>query len=113
MASTPVSAEHPEANARSNNSTPTAVTVCGRCWVSGTAGWDRTSPPMMTAAMATMNSSVGTMNARAASATPHMLTPVMSPSTARHNHTLLPYSPGNADVSAATPADTPTAALSR
>ena len=112
MASTPVSAEHPDAKARSSNSRLTAVTVCGRCWTGATAGVERTSPATMTAPMAMMNRSVGMMNARAASATPHMLTPVMMPSTARHSHTLPPYSAGNADVRAATPADTPTAALS-
>ena len=62
--------------------------------------------------MARMNSSVGTMNTRADSATPIRLTPVISASTARHSHTRAPYKAGKAEVSAATPAETPTAAFS-
>ena len=62
--------------------------------------------------MATMNSSVGTMKTRADSATPHRLSPVIRASTARQSQTRSPYSAGNAEVRAAMPADTPTAAFS-
>ncbi len=58
-----------------------------------------------------MNATVGTMNTRADSATPHRLTPVISASTPRQSQTLAPYRAGNADHRAATPADTPTAAF--
>ena len=78
---------------------------------SETTGWDRTSPPTITIAMATMNATVGTMNTRADSATPHRLTAVIRASTPRHSQTRSPYRPGNADLRAATPADTPTAAF--
>jgi len=62
--------------------------------------------------MAAMNAMVGTMNARAESATPRMLTPVIRASAARQSQTRAPYSTGKAAVSASIPADTPTAALS-
>src|SRR6516162_5007896 len=72
MASTPVSAEQPEANARRMSRTPTASVAGARWWPSGTAGWVRTRPPRITAAMATMNSSVGTVKTLADSATPQV-----------------------------------------
>ena len=66
----------------------------------------------MTTAMARMNTSVGTMNSRADSATPHMLAAVITASTPRQSQTRSPYRLGKADVNASTPADTPTAAFS-
>ncbi len=54
---------------------------------------------------------VGGMKSRADSATPHMLTAVISPSTTRQSQTLSAYKEWNADHRAATPADTPTAAF--
>jgi len=62
--------------------------------------------------MATMNSTVGTVKTLADSETPHRFRPVIRASAARHSPTRAPYSAGNAAVSAAMPADTPTAAFS-
>lgn len=62
--------------------------------------------------MAAMNRIVGTMKTRADSATPRRFTTVMRVSAARHSQTRAPYSTGNAAVSAAIPAETPTAAFS-
>ena len=75
MASTPVSAEQPEANALSSSSRPTASTVEGRWPTGGTSGWERSRPLTMTMAMARMNRIVGTMNTRADSATPDQVDP--------------------------------------
>jgi hypothetical protein len=111
IASTPVSAEQPEANAFSSSSMPTDSVTGGSWPASVTTGWDRTAPPMITIAIAMMNATVGTMKTRADSATPHRFTPVIRASTARQSQTRAPYRAGNADQRAATPADTPTAAL--
>jgi hypothetical protein len=112
MASTPVSAEQPEANARRMRRSPTVSVAGPMWWSSGTAGWARSRPPRITAAMATMNSSVGTVKTLADSATPHRFSPVITASAARQSQTRPPYSAGNAEVRAAMPADTPTAAFS-
>ena len=111
IASTPVSAEQPDANAFRISITPTASAVAGRLCAGATAGWDRTSPPMMTAAIATMNRMVGTMKRRADSATPHRFAAVIRASAPRHSQTRAPYRAGNAEVTASIPAETPTAAL--
>ena len=74
IASTPVSAEQPEANARSSSSTPTDSATCGRCDGGATTRLARIRPPMITAAIAAMKASVGAMNSRADSPTPHRLT---------------------------------------
>jgi hypothetical protein len=112
IASTPVSAEQPDANDLSISSAPTVSVTFGSWCESATAGWLRTRPATITRNMAAMNPSVGTMKTRADSAIPHRFTPVISASTARQSHTRAPYSEGNAAVSASTPADTPTAAFS-
>ncbi len=112
IASTPVSAEQPDANAFRTSSTPTVSVACGSVCDSGTAGCARNSPTMITRKIATMNAIVGTMKIRAASAIPHMFAAVIRASTARQSQTRAPYSAGNAAVSASTPADTPTAAFS-
>jgi hypothetical protein len=112
IASTPVSAEHPDANARSSSSAPTVSAAAGKWWSTATAGCDRSSPPMITAAIAAMNATVGAMNSRADSATPHRLAAVIAASTSRQISTRSGYREGNAEVSASTPADTPTAAFS-
>ena len=111
IASTPVSAEHPDANAFKISSTPTVSVTDGIACDSATSGCDRTRPPMITTAIAAMNASVGTMKMRADSTTPHMFDAVIRASTSRQSHTRAPYSAGNAAVSASTPADTPTAAF--
>ena len=91
IASTPVSAEQPEANAFSSSSSPTAAVACDRCSPEiTTSGLDRSSPPTITMAIDTMNATVGPMNTRADSATPHRLTPVIRASTPRHSQTLAP-----------------------
>ena len=111
IASTPVSADEPEANALSSSSSPTEATddtcPCGKG-----SGWVRSRPPMMTAKIPAMNKMVGAINSRADSATPHRFAAVIAPRTARHSQTRSGYRFRNADVSASTPADTPTAALS-
>ena len=94
IASTPVSAEQPDANAFRTSSTPTVSVTCGRLWSSGTTGWLRTRPITMTAKIDTMNATVGSMNSRADSATPHRFAPVISASTARQIQTRAPYSAG-------------------
>src|SRR6516225_9118821 len=83
IASTPVSAEQPEANARRISRAPTVSVAGPRWWPSGTAGWVRNRPPRITAAMATMNSSVGTVKTLADSETPHRFSPVIRASAAR------------------------------
>ena len=93
------------------SSAPTVSVAGGNVRVSVTAGWDLTSPAMITITMAAMNSSVGSANTFADSETPHRFTAVISASVARHSHTLAPYSDGNAAVRASTPAETPTAAF--
>ena len=90
IASTPVSAEQPDANAFRISSTPTVSVTLGSSCTGGTAGWDRISPEMMTTAMAAMNATVGTMNSRADSATPHRLAAVISASAPRHSQTRAP-----------------------
>jgi hypothetical protein len=62
--------------------------------------------------MATMNNSVGRVKTFADSETPHRFRPVMIASVARHSQTVAPNRAGNAEVRAAMPADTPTAAFS-
>ena len=104
-------AEQPAANALSSSRMPTVSVACGR-WVEGaTAGCERIRPPTMTTAMAKMKTSVGTMNSRADSATPQKLAAVITASTPRQSQTRSGYRAGKADVSASTPAETPTAAL--
>ena len=66
---------------------------------------------MMTTAMATMNATVGMMKSRADSATPQKLAAVIRASAARQSQIRAPYRPGKAEVTASTPADTPTAAF--
>ena len=112
IASTPVRAEQPEANALSISNAPTVSVAGASVRVSGAAGCDLTSPAMITITMAAMNSSVGSAKTFADSETPHRFTAVISASAARHSHTLAPYSDGNAAVRASMPADTPTAAFS-
>ncbi len=90
IASTPVRAEQPEANARSSSSTPTASAVCGKCEAGATTGWERIRPATMIAAIAAMKASVGTMNKRADSPTPQRFTAVMSTSTTRQIGTVAP-----------------------
>jgi len=111
IASTPVSAEQPDAKAFRIRSVPIVSVAGGSACGSGTAGCGRTKPTTITRNIAMMKAIVGTANTRADSATPHMFTPVISASTSRHSHTRAPYRAGNAAVSASTPADTPTAAL--
>ena len=65
----------------------------------------------MTTAIAAMNATVGAMNRRADSATPHRLAAVIRASAARHSQTRPPYRLGNAEVTASIPAEMPTAAL--
>jgi hypothetical protein len=45
---------------------------------------------MITAAIATMNATVGTVKTLADSETPHRFSPVMRASAPRHSHTVLP-----------------------
>ncbi len=111
IASTPVSAEQPDANAFRISSTPTVWVAAATLWTGGTTGWERIRPTMMTAAMATMNATVGAMNSRAESATPQRFAPVMKARAARHSQTRAAYRPGKADVRASMPAEIPTAAL--
>ena len=112
IASTPVSAEQPDAKDLSTSSTPTVSVACGMVRGIGTAGWARSRPTPITRKIAAMNAMVGTMKIRADSATPHRFTAVIRASTARQSQTRAPYSAGNAAVSASTPAETPTAAFS-
>ena len=112
IASTPVSAAQPEAKARSRRSRPMVSVADGTWWDGATAGCDRIRPPMMTAKIATMKMTVGAMNSRAESAAPHRLAAVMRARMTRQISTRPPYSDGNAETSASTPADTPTAAFS-
>ena len=111
IASTPVSAEQPDANAFRISSTPTASVALGRLCAGATTGWDRISPPMMTTAIDTMKGTVGRMNSRAESATPQKFAAVIRASAPRHSQTRAPYRAGKAEVSASIPAETPTAAL--
>ena len=111
IASTPVSAEQPDANDLSRSSSPIVAVVDGRLVCTGTTGWDRIRTPPMTAKIPTMKTTVGTMNSRAESAAPHRLAAVIAASTTRQMITRSGYSDGYAETSASTPADTPTAAF--
>jgi hypothetical protein len=90
MASTPVSAEQPDANAFSTSSAPTDSVVCGSVCDRATAGCARARPTAITAKIATINAIVGTMKIRAASAIPHMFAPVIAASTTRQIQTRAP-----------------------
>jgi len=90
IASTPVSAEQPEANALSTSRIPTASVEAPKWVSSGTAGCARNRPPRITATMATMNASVGTVKTLADSETPHRFRPVMMASVPRHSQTEAP-----------------------
>ena len=111
IASTPVSAEQPEANALSSSRMPTA-SVAGRQVVRGRDG--RVRPEQAAddhGAMATMNSTVGTMNSRADSATPHMFAAGDHRQDAQAEPDPVGVQGGEGRASASTPADTPTAAF--
>jgi hypothetical protein len=112
IASTPVSALQPEAKALSSSRTPTLAAACAAGCVGSVSGCERIRPTRMTAKIATMNTTVGTIITFADSATPYRLIAVISTSASTHSHTVAPYRPGNAEVSAATPAETETATLS-
>jgi hypothetical protein len=112
IASTPVSAEHPDANAFRISSTPTASVAPASWWLMATAGLERNRPITMIATMAAMNATVGTVNTLADSVTPHKFSPVISASTPRHSQVDASYRDGNGAVIASMPADTPTAAFS-
>lgn len=114
MASTPVSAAQPLANAFSSSSAPTACTtgpVAGDAWVS-TTGSSRSSPTTMTVRIEPTKTTVGRMNARALCAMPRRFTAVTNANTTRHSCTVYGSRAGNAEVSAATPAAIDTATLS-
>lgn len=116
-ASTPVSALQPEAKAFNRSSAPTVVASSARTEACPAAaavltGADRKRPTAISTRIDTTKTAVGTMNARADSTMPRRFTPVISASTTRHIHSRSPYSSGNAEVRAATPAVTATATLS-
>lgn len=113
MASTPVSAAQPLANAASSNRMPT---VCGVTTTSGAgsgaSGSPRHSPTTISTTSAATNTSAGSANSFPPATTPRRLTVVTITSTTRHSGTVHGSSTGNAEVSAATPAATDTATLS-
>jgi len=114
MASTPVRAAQPDANAFSRSSAPTDVALSARteAWpeaVTVLTGAERSRPAPIRAKTEPTNTAVGTMNTFADSTIPRRLTPVITTRTARHSHSRCPYREGNAEVRAATPAVTATA----
>ena len=79
IASTPVTAEQPEANALSSSSTPTVAVTGKRSGEPITAtGCERKGPTTITAKTLRMNTSVGSNRKRADSAMPNMLSAVSS-----------------------------------
>ena len=87
IASTPVSATLPDANAFSRSRMPTVIVVEDADPCGNGSGCERTRPPMMTAKIATMKMMVGAMNSRADSATPQRFAAVITASTTRHSNT--------------------------
>ncbi len=115
MASTPVSALHPAEKAFRISSTVTAFSPdVGSCEVPSCGsfrprGWIR--PTAMMASSPTMNTMVGSRNARAASPSPRRFASVIRARKPRHSGTVPLENTGNADCSAATPAAMETATV--
>jgi hypothetical protein len=114
MASTPVSALQPAANAIKMSSTPTAATAVGTAtWICAPAtGRERNNPATMTTEIPTMNTAVGNSTAGALVANPRRLSAVSTASPPREMGRLSGASPGKADTKAATPAAIDTATVS-
>jgi hypothetical protein len=112
MASMPVRAAQPLANAARISSTPTEAVRFGAGGGSGCSGWPRNSPTTTTTDSARTNTAAGTANTRPPASTPRRLMPTTTASAARHSSRVQGSSAGKADVSAATPAATETATLS-
>ena len=85
IASTPVTAEHPDANAFSSNRIPTVSVAwnCSACRSCAT-GCERSAATTIVARTLTMNTTVGTISALADSAIPNMFTAVRITSPTRH-----------------------------
>jgi len=113
MASTPVTAEHPDANAFRSNRTPTVSVAGNSIGVPMCAtGCDRSAPTRIVARMLTMNTTVGSISALADSAIPNMFTVVRitSPTSVTSSRWLA--SPGNTLPRLAAPAARLTATVS-
>ncbi|CAM5408241.1 hypothetical protein STANM309S_06377 [Streptomyces tanashiensis] len=88
IASTPVNAEQPEANAFSRSKAPTVVALSARTEACPSeaaveTGASRNSPTAIMTRIAPTKTAVGTMNARAESTIPRRFTAVMSTRTPR------------------------------
>ena len=114
IASTPVTAEHPEANAFSSSTIPSdSSTGNGAGCVPITAtGWEWNAPTTITARMLTMNTAVGSISSLADSAIPNMLTAVSSASPISDTSSRWCASAGNTLPRLAAPAARLTATVS-
>jgi hypothetical protein len=115
IASTPVSAEAPDANACSSTKTPTAPAPAAigsvACTVGQSPAAQRPTPVPTIANITTTNAYVGIANSTPDSRTPRRLTSVSSAMKARQSVTSCPASDRAAEVRASTPAATETATV--
>lgn len=101
IASTPVSATHPLANAASTSSAPTdAVSSTWLGGGSGANGSPRSRPMTTTAPTSSTNTTAGNANSRPPVSTPHRFTAVTTTRASRQSSTVHGNSAGNAEVSA-------------
>jgi hypothetical protein len=117
IASTPVSALQPDANARSATAVDAVVAVPTAAG-SGTVAFGQSPSPhfprprAIIAPIATTNPYVGRANSRPASRTPRALATARTTRNARESSTRAPLSAGAAEVMARTPAAIETATVS-
>ena len=113
IASTPVTAEHPDANALSSSTIPSDAVTGKCCAVPTTAtGCEWNAPSTITASVLTMNTAVGSNSSRADSAIPNMLTAVSSASPTSETSSRWCESAGNTLPRLAAPAARLTATVS-